>query len=419
MNSSLPGGPEPSMATPALLQEHRTDLTDQTDLSDRSDKTGLEGYTRAMLNILEDFAEEKSRLEDTQRAVLNILEDLGGEKAHFADTQRAILNILEDFTGEKERSDATQRAILNILDDFTGEKERSDDTRRAILNILDDFTEEKARLEENQRAMLNLLEDFDVERAKTETANRELRDAFESLRRAKEAADAANRELEAFSYSVSHDLRAPLQSIDGFSLALLEDYQNLLDERGNDYLRRVRVATQKMAQLIDDLLKLSRLTRGVLNLATVDLSDLARGIAAELKKSQPGRRVSFRIEDGLTAICDPNLLKVVLDNLLGNAWKFTGKKEEATIEFGAAEADGAVSCFVRDDGAGFDMNYADKLFVTFQRLHLEKDFPGTGIGLSLVQRIVKLHGGKVWAEGAVGRGATFYFTLNISNKAEG
>jgi light-regulated signal transduction histidine kinase (bacteriophytochrome) len=260
--------------------------------------------------------------------------------------------------------------------------------------------------------MLNLLEDFDVERAKAETANRELRDAFESLRRAKEAADSANRELEAFSYSVSHDLRAPLQSIDGFSLALLEDYQNLLDDRGNDYLRRVRNATRRMADLIDDLLKLSRLTRGELNLATVDLSALARTVAAELQKSQPRRQVSFGCAEGLTATGDPNLLKVVLDNLLGNAWKFTGKKEAATIEFGFAEIEGRAAYFVKDNGSGFDMSYADKLFVTFQRLHLEREFPGTGIGLSLVQRIIRRHGGEVWAKGQVGRGATFYFTLN-------
>ena len=359
--------------------------------------TGMEEYTRAMLNILEDFNEEKNRLEDTQRA---------------------ILNMLDDFTDEKKRFEDTQRAILNILDDFTGEKSRSEDTQRAILNILDDFTGEKSRLEENQRAMLNLLEDFDVERTKTETANEELRNVFDSLRRAKEVAEAANRELEAFSYSVSHDLRAPLRAIDGFSQALLTGYQNLLDERGGDYLRRVRSATQRMAQLIDDLLKLSRLTRGGMNITPVDLSGLARGVAAELQKSQPGRRVTFRIAEGLTAMCDGHLLKIVFDNLFGNAWKFTGHNEEATIEFAATRVDGTTAYFVRDDGAGFDMAYSDKLFATFQRLHLEKEFPGTGIGLSLVQRIIHRHGGKVWAEGAVGQGATFYFTLTQDKQVE-
>lgn len=359
---------------------------------------GIEDYTKAMLNILEDMAEEKERLEESQRAMINILEDASQEKA-----------LLE----------GAQKAVLNILDDFTAEKERSDDTQRAILNILDDFTGEKTRLEENQRAMLNLLDDFDVERAKTEAANEGLRNAFDSLRRAKEVADAANRELEAFSYSVSHDLRAPLRAIDGFSLALLNNYQDLLDERGGDYLRRVRSATQRMAQLIDDLLKLSRLTRGGMNITRVDLSGMARDVAAELQKSNPGRKVAFRIAEGLTAECDGHLLKVVFDNLLGNAWKFTGHKEEATIEFAATMVDGGTAYFVRDDGAGFDMAYSDKLFATFQRLHLEKEFPGTGIGLSLVQRIIRRHGGNVWAEGEVGRGATFYFTLNPDNKAEG
>lgn len=341
------------------------------------------------------------------------------ERAVTSDTDtaeytRAMLNILEDMAEEKERLVESQRAMINILDDFAQEKVTMEDMQKAVLNIMEDAAQEKALMEDTQKAVLNILDDFDVEREKTETANRELREAFDSLRRAKEATDAANRELEAFSYSVSHDLRAPLQSIDGFSLALLEDYHDLLDDSGKDYLRRVRVATQKMAQLIDDLLKLSRITRGVLLPAKVDLSDIARTVAAELQRAQPGRNVSFSIADGLTANGDPNLLKVVLDNLLGNAWKFTGKKEEATIEFGAAEVDGVTAYFVRDNGTGFDMKYADKLFVTFQRLHLEKDFPGTGIGLSLVQRIIKLHNGKIWAEGAVDRGAAFYFTLNIS-----
>jgi light-regulated signal transduction histidine kinase (bacteriophytochrome) len=338
--------------------------------------TGPEQYTRAMLNILEDFSEEKDRLVDTQRAVLNILEDIGSEKGRFEEIQRAVLNILEDFSSEKGRFEETQRAVLNIL------------------------------------------EDFDAERAKTEEANRDLREAFESLRRAKEVADAANRELEAFSYSVSHDLRAPLRAIDGFSLALVEDYRNLLDDRGCDYLQRVRTATQRMAQLIDDLLKLSRLTRGEVEFAEVDLSRMARGIAAELQKSQPGRRVTFRIDDGLTARCDARLIKVVFENLLGNAWKFTGKKEIATIEFGTMQAGGTFTYFVRDDGAGFDMAFSDKLFATFHRLHLEKEFPGTGIGLSIVQRIIRRHGGSVWAEGEVERGATIYFTLNPHQGAE-
>ena len=379
----------------------------------------VEAYTKAMLNILEDMVDEKERLEETQRAMINILEDASQEKALMEQMQKAVLNILDDAAQEKTLLEDTQKAVLNILEDSTGEKTFMEEMQRAVLNILEDFTGEKERLEDAQRAVLNILEDIDVERDKAETANRELREAFESLRRAKEAADAANRELEAFSYSVSHDLRAPLRAIDGFSLALLNNYQGLLDDRGGDYLRRVRGATQRMAQLIDDLLKLSRLTRGELIIGEVDLSALAQEVAAELRKAQPERQVSLHIAAGLTGMCDPHLLKVVLENLLGNAWKFTGRKEGAAIEFGADEAGGATAFFVRDNGAGFDMTYADKLFVTFQRLHLEKEYPGTGIGLSLVQRIIRRHGGKVWAEGKVGQGATFYFTLNQGNKAEG
>jgi PAS domain S-box-containing protein len=223
---------------------------------------------------------------------------------------------------------------------------------------------------------------------------------------------AANRELEAFSYSVSHDLRAPLRTIDGFSQAVLEDYANKLGDQGRDYLNRVRAATQHMGHLIDDLIKLARVARAEIKRETVDLSALAGEVLAALRKSEPGREVECRIEPGLTATGDARLLRVVLDNLLGNAWKFTGRQPRPCIEFGATgSADGAPAFFVRDNGAGFDMTYAGKLFGAFQRLHTLSEFPGTGVGLATVQRIVHRHGGRVWAEGAVGKGATFYFTL--------
>ena len=223
---------------------------------------------------------------------------------------------------------------------------------------------------------------------------------------------AANQELEAFSYSVSHDLRAPLRSIDGFSQAVLEDYADKLDDQGKDYLNRVRTATQRMGHLIDDMLTLSRVTRAEMLRGTVDLSALAADVLAELQKSEPERKVDWHIESGLVAQGDAQLLRVALVNLLGNAWKFTGKTASAKIEFGAMRnADGMTEFFVRDNGAGYDMSYADKLFGAFQRLHLASDFPGTGIGLATVQRIVHRHGGRVWAEGAEGKGATFYFTL--------
>lgn len=223
--------------------------------------------------------------------------------------------------------------------------------------------------------------------------------------------DAANKELEAFSYSVSHDLRSPLRSIDGFSLALLEDSRDRLDSQGVDYLRRIRAATQRMGLLIDDLLTLARVSRAELQTAPVDLSSMAQSIAADLRQSQPGRKVDLRVADGLSGTADPHLLRVVLENLLGNAWKFTSKHPSAQIEFGKCRQNGSSAFFVRDDGAGFDPAYAARLFGAFQRLHATAEFPGSGVGLATVQRIIRRHGGKVWAEGAVEQGATFYFTL--------
>jgi signal transduction histidine kinase len=221
----------------------------------------------------------------------------------------------------------------------------------------------------------------------------------------------ANKELEAFSYSVSHDLRAPLRTIDGFGGILLEDYSGTLDDKAKGYLGSIRAASQRMARLIDALLNLSRLGRSELQKAGVDLSAMARSIAEGLKKTQPERDVEFVVADGLKAEGDERLLRVLMDNLLGNAWKFTGRHGRGRIEFGAVRTDGKPAYFVKDDGAGFDTAYADKLFVPFQRLHSAGEFPGTGIGLATVQRIVHRHGGRIWAEGEVGKGATFYFTL--------
>jgi PAS domain S-box-containing protein len=234
--------------------------------------------------------------------------------------------------------------------------------------------------------------------------------AEEALARAKEAADTASHELEAFSYSVAHDLRAPLRSIDGFSQALLEDYSEKLDPQGRDYLTRVRESAQRMAQLIDDLLMLSRVTQSALNHERVDLSALARTTAMALQRVEPEREVEFIVTDGMVGNGDTRLLRIVLENLLGNAWKFTGKRPKARIEFGRGEG-AQPAYFIRDNGAGFNMAYATKLFGVFQRLHSSAEFEGTGIGLATVQRIIRRHGGRTWAEGEVDRGATFYFTL--------
>ncbi|MDQ3267492.1 MAG: ATP-binding protein, partial [Pseudomonadota bacterium] len=222
---------------------------------------------------------------------------------------------------------------------------------------------------------------------------------------------AANHELEAFSYSVSHDLRAPLRSIDGFSRVLLDDYSAHLDETGKDYLQRVRAATQRMGQLIDDMLKLSRVTRSEMNFKSVNLSMLAQTVADELQQTQPERHVEFVCTPGMTVRGDAHLLKVALENLLGNAWKFTSKREQAHVEIGVTHKVEASVYFVRDNGAGFDMAYVGKLFSAFQRLHAMTEFPGIGIGLATVQRIIHRHGGRVWAEGEPGKGSTFYFTL--------
>lgn len=228
---------------------------------------------------------------------------------------------------------------------------------------------------------------------------------------------ATNKELTSFSYSVSHDLRAPLRSIDGFSQALVEDYYNILDATGRDYLRRIRRATQRMGQLIDDLLKLSRISRGELYRVEVDLSALAAEILDELQERAPERHVIADITPGICVMGDARLLRIVMENLLSNAWKFSSRKEHAEIAFSAIVNDGQPTFYVRDTGVGFDMAYIDKLFGAFQRLHSADEFEGSGIGLATVQRIIHRHGGRIWADGKVGAGATFYFTLPQGSNA--
>lgn len=251
-----------------------------------------------------------------------------------------------------------------------------------------------------------------TERKKTEQELRELTSELETRVHERTAElERTNRELESFSYSVSHDLRAPLRAIDGFSRLLLEDYGATLEAEAQDYLIRVRRAVQRMGNLIDDLLNLSRVSRAELRPATVDLSRLATEIAAELREGNGARAVEVSIAPGLTTQGDPQLLRVALHNLLDNAWKYTGKTPGARIEFGAMRQNDETVYFVRDNGAGFDMQYASKLFGAFQRLHSEREFTGTGIGLATVARIVHRHGGQIWAEGEPGAGATFYFIL--------
>jgi PAS domain S-box-containing protein len=254
--------------------------------------------------------------------------------------------------------------------------------------------------EGNIVAMLEIVKDI-TERKQLE----------EDLKRKTVELEALNKELESFSYSVSHDLRAPLRSIDGFSQVLLEDYAENLNTQGKDYLQRVRTASQRMAEIIDALLELSRVIRSELQLEQVNLSEMAQKIAIGLQERQPERQVEFIITPGLIINGDARLLKLVLENLIGNAWKFTGKQPHAKIEFGVTDPEAESVFFVRDNGVGFDIAYADKLFSAFRRLHSADEFSGIGIGLATVKRIIHRHGGRVWAEGEVGKGATFYFTL--------
>jgi len=310
-----------------------------------------------------------------------LLYDLGNRQWDIPKLRQLLENILpkntvfQDFEVEHEFERIGRKTML-----LNGRRiYRETNKTLMILLAIEDITERKRAEEE-------------ILKANTELA-------------------AVNKELEAFSYSVSHDLRAPLRSVDGFSQVLLEDYPDKLDEQGKDYLQRVRSASQRMAQLIDDMLKLSCVTRGEMKHETVDLSALARTIVAELKERQPERQVEFAISKGLVVNGDKRLLTVLLENLLDNAWKFTSKHSSARIEFGVNHHGDKPVYFVRDDGVGFDMAYVDRLFGAFQRLHATSEFSGTGIGLATAQRIVHRHGGRAWAEGEVEKGATFYFTL--------
>jgi signal transduction histidine kinase len=312
--------------------------------------------------------------------------------------------------------------ILALAETAQAVSARQDYTVRAVrlggdeLGVLTDaFNQMLGRIEDQNRALRESQEKLqsyatDLEQRVADRTH-ELEERNAALRRNAAELLAANTELDAFSYSVSHDLRAPLRSIDGFSQVLLEDYAAQLDEAGRDSLKRVRAASQRMGMLIDDLLKLARVTRAEMRTEVVDLSGMARDIAAELLRTTPARQVEFTIAPGLEARGDSRLLRVALENLLRNSWKYTANQARPRVEFGSVDGNGERAFMVRDNGAGFDMKYANKLFGVFQRLHSAAEFEGTGVGLATVRRIITRHGGRIWAEGAVDQGATFYFTL--------
>ncbi len=297
---------------------------------------------------------------------------------------------VEYMFNKKSGEVGTLEASISLIRDKNGNP-------AGFRGIGRDVTERKRMEKEKEEAL-----------AEIRRLNEELEDRVH--RRTAEL-EASNRELEAFAYSVSHDLRAPLRAIDGFSRALEEDWGDLLGEEGKKYLERIRAGCDRMAGLIDDLLDLSRITRAEMNLGTVDLSELAREIMEGLRREGPERRVDVTIAPGMSARGDRTLVRLALYNLLENAWKFTRQTEGAAIEFGCEHRDGREVWYVRDNGVGFDTAYVDKVFMPFQRLHRADEFPGTGIGLAIVQRIVQRHGGQLWAEGTPGKGATFYFTL--------
>ena len=294
-----------------------------------------------------------------------------------------------------------------------------------LFSTAEDITERKQTEEaqlQSRRAALNLMTDAVAARDRSEQMSKELQASEKMINQLNLELEqrvidrtaqlsTVNKELEAFSYSVSHDLREPLRGIDGFSQALLEDYGDKLDDKGKTYLERVCKATQKMGFLIDDMLKLSRIIKSEFHHAPVDLSGMVREIAEAHQKDNPDRTVDVTVQEGIVVQGDPYLLKIAMENLVGNAFKFTGKEAHPRIDFGTAVRDGEKACFIRDNGAGFDMAYVGKLFGAFQRLHTADEFPGTGIGLATVQRIITRHGGRVWAEGEIGKGAMFYFTL--------
>lgn len=332
-----------------------------------------------------------------------------------SDREVAISVIVTDqteFRGEADGLRRVQEELQRRVEDRTSTLAAANrelaNARLAAVNMMKDAVAFSEALKVSNEELRHEI----VQRRTAEAEVRRLNEELEErVRRRTAQLEAANRDLEAFSYSVSHDLRAPLRALDGFSRLLIGSFEAELPARAKDYLDRIVRAAQRMSQLIDDLLALSRVTQQQLQTRWCDLSAIARTIFAELREADPDRSVVVELPDRMAAEGDPALLRILLDNLLRNAWKFTSRTEDARIEVGTLAASGQSTYFVRDNGVGFDAASADRLFVPFQRLHSATDFKGTGIGLAIAQRIVRRHGGSIWAESQLGSGAAFYFTL--------
>lgn len=345
------------------------------------------------------------------------------EKGQFLEVNQAMVDIFEAESAEQLLTHHFRESYCDLAERnrFIGKVlhdgyVKGEEVRLKTLKGREFYAALSAVMKKNESGGIyfdGILEDISM-RKESEHKIQQLNERLQA--RSKEL-ETINRELEAFSYSVSHDLRAPLRAMDGFSRTLLDEYADHFDEKGRDRLRRIRAAAQRMGALIDDLLKLSRVSRTEIKREEVDLTQMANEVLQILQQDDPARTVCIQIQSGLMAYGDARLLRVVMDNLLGNAWKFTAHAQAASIEVGEELKGGQIVYFVRDNGIGFDMAYADKLFGAFQRLHDAAEFPGTGIGLATVQRVIHKHGGQIWAESAVNQGTTFYFILDEKESA--
>lgn len=315
---------------------------------------------------------------------------------------RAILNILDDFGIEKEKLQNFRLAIFNILDDFDEKRMEVQLVQQATLNLLEDMAERRTAFEQTLPAFMNILEDIEIGREEVEDS--------------KILLEQVNSELETFSYSVSHDLQAPLRAINGFSQALMEDHATTLNPEGQRFIGLIQKNSRLMGQLIQDLLLFSRLGRKKVSFTEINIEKLILEVFEELKSQTPTRKIELKLGSLPNAVGDSSMFRQVFVNLLSNAIKYTKNREVALIEVGYREEANKGCYYVKDNGAGFDMRYVDKLFGVFQRLHTADEFEGTGIGLALVKQIITRHKGKVWAEGAVDQGACFYFSIPEEGK---